>query len=66
MSDTVRKPRTEYLNIGFGVITLKYRMPIAARVSILHRVSGAQLILFLPILLYHLDQSHTSELSFED
>ncbi|CAJ5414420.1 succinate dehydrogenase, cytochrome b556 subunit [Burkholderia pseudomallei] len=65
MSETVRKPRPEYRNIGFGDITLKYRMPLAARVSILHRVSGALLFLFLPFLLYLFDQSLTSELSFE-
>lgn len=65
MSETVRKPRQEYRNIGFGDITLKYRMPLAARVSILHRVSGALLFLFLPFLLYLFDQSLTSELSFE-
>lgn len=65
MSETVRKPRPEYRNIGFGDITLKYRMPLAARVSILHRGSGALLFLFLPFLLYLFDQSLTSELSFE-
>ncbi|PNX13653.1 succinate dehydrogenase, cytochrome b556 subunit [Burkholderia sp. 129] len=65
MSETVGKPRPEYRNIGFGDITLKYRMPLAARVSILHRVSGALLFLFLPFLLYLFDQSLTSELSFE-
>ncbi|WP_009907318.1 succinate dehydrogenase, cytochrome b556 subunit [Burkholderia thailandensis] len=65
MSETVRKPRPEYRNIGFRDITLKYRMPLAARVSILHRVSGALLFLFLPFLLYLFDQSLTSELSFE-
>lgn len=65
MSETVRKPRPECRNIGFGDITLKYRMPLAARVSILHRVSGALLFLFLPFLLYLFDQSLTSELSFE-
>ncbi|AIO69858.1 succinate dehydrogenase, cytochrome b556 subunit [Burkholderia oklahomensis] len=65
MTETVRKPRPEYRNIGFGDITLKYRMPLAARVSILHRVSGALLFLFLPFLLFLFDQSLTSELSFE-
>jgi len=65
MTDAVRKPRPEYRNIGFGDITMKYRMPLAARISILHRVSGALLFLFLPFLLYLFDQSLTSELSFE-
>ena len=65
MTDAVRKPRPEYRNIGIGDITLKYRMPAAAMLSILHRVSGALLFLFLPFLLFLFDQSLTSELSFE-
>ncbi|AIO34550.1 succinate dehydrogenase, cytochrome b556 subunit [Burkholderia pseudomultivorans] len=65
MTDAVRKPRPEYRNIGFGDITMKYRMPLAAKLSILHRVSGALLFLFLPFLLFLFDQSLTSELSFE-
>ncbi|KVF75925.1 succinate dehydrogenase [Burkholderia sp. FL-7-2-10-S1-D7] len=63
---TFRTPRQpEYRNIGFGDITMKYRMPLAAILSILHRVSGALLFLFLPFLLFLFDQSLTSELSFE-
>ncbi|WP_343726572.1 succinate dehydrogenase, cytochrome b556 subunit [Burkholderia seminalis] len=65
MTDAVRKPRPEYRNIGFSDITMKYRMPLAAILSILHRVSGALLFLFLPFLLFLFDQSLTSELSFE-
>ncbi|MGU7774588.1 succinate dehydrogenase, cytochrome b556 subunit [Burkholderia sp. MR1-5-21] len=65
MTDAVKKPRPEYRNIGFGDITMKYRMPLAAILSILHRVSGALLFLFLPFLLFLFDQSLTSELSFE-
>ncbi|MBU9307260.1 succinate dehydrogenase, cytochrome b556 subunit [Burkholderia multivorans] len=38
---------------------------LAAILSILHRVSGALLFLFLPFLLFLFDQSLTSELSFE-
>jgi succinate dehydrogenase / fumarate reductase, cytochrome b subunit len=65
MSEAVRKPRPEYRNIGIGDITLKYRLPLAAKLSILHRVSGALLFLSLPFLLYLFSQSLTSELSFE-
>ena len=65
MTDAVRKPRPEYRNIGFGDITMKYRMPLAAILSILHRVSGALLFLFLPFLLFLFDQSLTSGASFE-
>ncbi|EEE08236.1 succinate dehydrogenase, cytochrome b556 subunit [Burkholderia multivorans CGD2] len=44
---------------------MNYRLPLAAKLSILHRVSGALLFLFLPFLLFLFDQSLTSELSFE-
>jgi succinate dehydrogenase / fumarate reductase, cytochrome b subunit len=65
MAEAVKKPRPEYRNIGIGQILTAYRLPLAGRVSILHRVSGALLFVFLPFLLYLFDQSLTSELSFE-
>ena len=65
MAEAVKKPRPEFRNIGIGQILTAYRLPLAGRVSILHRVSGALLFLFLPFLLYLFDQSLTSELSFE-
>jgi succinate dehydrogenase / fumarate reductase cytochrome b subunit len=65
MAEAVKKPRPEFRNIGIGDITMTYRLPLAAKVSILHRVSGAALFLFLPFLLYLFSQSLTSELSFE-
>jgi succinate dehydrogenase / fumarate reductase cytochrome b subunit len=43
----------------------KYRLPLAAYVSILHRVSGAMMFLLLPLLVWLFDQSVTSEVSFE-
>ena len=43
----------------------KYRLPLAAYVSILHRVSGAALFLMLPLLVWLFDMSVTSEVSFE-
>jgi succinate dehydrogenase / fumarate reductase cytochrome b subunit len=63
MAEAVKKPRPEYRNISIGQI-LTYRLPLAGRVSILHRVSGALLFLLLPFSLYLLEQSLTSELSF--
>jgi succinate dehydrogenase / fumarate reductase cytochrome b subunit len=39
-------------------------MPPSAMVSILHRVSGAGMFLFLPFLLYLLQESLRSEISF--
>jgi succinate dehydrogenase / fumarate reductase cytochrome b subunit len=65
MAEAVKKPRPEYRNIGIGQILTAYRLPLAGRVSILHRLSGGLLFVFLPFLLYLFDQSLTSELSFE-
>ncbi|TAM52033.1 MAG: succinate dehydrogenase, cytochrome b556 subunit [Paraburkholderia sp.] len=65
MAEAVKKPRPEYRNIGLGQILTAYRLPLAGRVSILHRVSGALLFVSLPFLLYLFSQSLTSELSFE-
>jgi succinate dehydrogenase / fumarate reductase, cytochrome b subunit len=69
MSEAVReaakKGRPEFRNVGIGDITSKYRMPPSAIVSILHRVSGAGLFLFLPFLLYLFQESLLSEISFE-
>ncbi len=61
-----RGARPEYRNIHITQI-VRYRMPLAALVSILHRISGALLFLVgLPFVLYIFQQSLTSELSFED
>ena len=64
MAEAVKKPRPEFRNIGIGQILTAYRLPLAGRVSILHRVSGGLLFVSLPFLLYLFDQSLTSELSF--
>lgn len=66
MSNTVAKKRPEYRNIHVTQI-LKYRLPLAGKLSILHRVSGAVLFLALPVILLPLfDKSITSEISFEE
>lgn len=44
---------------------IRYRLPAAGIVSILHRVSGALMFLLLPFILYLFDKSITSEISFE-
>ena len=60
-----RKARPQYRNIHVSQI-LSYRLPPAGIVSILHRVSGALLFLVgIPFSLYLLQQSLTSEISFE-
>ncbi|MEY3272137.1 MAG: hypothetical protein RLZZ341_1038 [Pseudomonadota bacterium] len=43
----------------------KYRLPLAAYVSILHRLSGAMMFVLLPLLIWLFDKSVTSEVSFE-
>ncbi|WP_085316885.1 succinate dehydrogenase, cytochrome b556 subunit [Derxia lacustris] len=60
----IRK-RPEFRNIHVSDIA-KYRLPLAGRLSILHRVTGALLFLALPIVLLPLfEKSLTSEISFE-
>jgi succinate dehydrogenase / fumarate reductase cytochrome b subunit len=63
MSDTI-KQRAIYRNIHVTQI-LKYRLPAAGVVSILHRVSGALMFLLLPLVIWLFDQSVTSEISYE-
>jgi len=59
----VKKAKPVYRNIGLAQL-IKYRLPWAGKVSILHRISGASLFLLLPFILYLFDQSLASELSF--
>ena len=44
---------------------IRYRLPAAGVVSILHRVSGAMMFLLLPFILYLFDLSITSVISFD-
>lgn len=68
MSEAVKqattRERPEFRNVTFADITTNYKMPPSAKVSILHRVSGAGLFLFLPFLLYLLQESLRSEDTF--
>lgn len=57
------RSRPQYRNIHVSQI-VKYSLPPAGMVSILHRISGAALFLFLPLLLWLFDLSLISELSF--
>lgn len=64
MSDTAKKQRPQYRNVSVPQI-LSYRMPLAARTSILHRVSGALLFLCLPLIILPLfAMSLSSEAGF--
>ena len=58
------RPKPVYRNIGLAQL-IHYHLPWAGKVSILHRISGAALFLFLPFLLYLFDQSLASELSYK-
>lgn len=57
------KKRPEFRNIHVTQLA-NYRLPAAGKLSILHRASGALLFLLLPFLLWLLDLSLISELSF--
>ena len=61
MSDTL-KPRPTYRNIHVSQI-VKYRLPPAGIVSILHRVSGVGMFLLMPFIIWMFDASVTSEVS---
>jgi len=62
MADTL-KPRPVYRNIHVTQI-LKYRLPPAGIVSILHRVSGVVMFLLMPFIVWMFDKSVTSEVSY--
>jgi succinate dehydrogenase / fumarate reductase, cytochrome b subunit len=59
-----RKTRPEFRNIHVTQI-VRYRMPPAAMVSIMHRISGAALFLALPFMLWLFDLSLISEDTFD-
>ena len=47
------------------VDAVKYRLPLAGVVSILHRVSGLLMFALLPLIVWFFDTSLSSEVSFE-
>jgi succinate dehydrogenase / fumarate reductase cytochrome b subunit len=62
--DAVKNNRPEFRNIHITQIA-NYRLPLAGLLSILHRASGAMMFLLLPFVLYLLEISLTSEVSFD-
>jgi succinate dehydrogenase / fumarate reductase cytochrome b subunit len=64
MPEAVKKQRPQFRNIHVTQI-VGYRLPLSGIVSILHRISGALLFLLLPFILFLLEKSLTSELSFD-
>ena len=67
MSEAVRevpkKERPQFRNIHVLELS-NYRLPLAGVVSILHRISGFLMFALLPFVLYLLQQSLTSEISY--
>ncbi|GJJ03869.1 succinate dehydrogenase cytochrome b-556 subunit [Duganella rhizosphaerae] len=61
--ETPKKERPEFRNIHVTELS-NYRMPLASIVSILHRISGFMMFGLLPFVLYLLEQSLRSEISF--
>lgn len=59
------KKRPEFRNINALQDLPSYRLPPAGWVSILHRISGLLMFLLLPFVVWLLDVSLTSELSYE-
>lgn len=58
------KKRPEFRNINALTDLPSYRLPIAGIVSILHRISGFLMFLLLPFIVWMLDTSISSEISF--
>lgn len=64
MSEAIKKQRAEFKNIHVTQI-VRYRMPLSAMVSIMHRISGALIFVLLPFILYLFEKSLFSEIAFE-
>lgn len=65
MSEAVKKNRRQQFGVMTFAQAVHYRLPLAGVVSILHRAGGLLIFLLLPFILYLLDKSLTSEISFE-
>lgn len=58
------KKRPEFRNINALTDLPSYRLPVAGIVSILHRISGFIMFLLMPFIIWMLDTSISSEISF--
>lgn len=59
-----RKAKPEFRNINVFKDVRTYRLPLAAFVSILHRVSGLLMLILLPLIIWLFEHSVTSQISF--
>jgi len=64
LAKSSRPPRREFRNINALSDLPSYRMPPAAIVSILHRISGVVMFLLMPFIIWMFDTSLSSEISF--
>lgn len=62
MSEVV-KPKPQFGKMRL-IDAASYRLPLAGYVSILHRISGLLMFVLLPFILFLLDKSVSSEVSF--
>jgi succinate dehydrogenase / fumarate reductase cytochrome b subunit len=63
VKEVPKKERPQFRNIHVTELS-NYRLPLAGVVSILHRISGLMMFALLPFVLYLLQLSIRSELSF--
>lgn len=63
VKEVPKKERPQFRNIHVTQL-MNYRLPPAGIVSILHRISGAVMFLLLPFVLYLLQLSISSEMTF--
>jgi len=64
LDSSTRAKRPEFRNIHALSDLPSYRMPLAAWVSILHRISGGLMFLLLPFIIWMFEQSVSSEISY--
>ncbi|MDB5883975.1 MAG: succinate dehydrogenase subunit [Polaromonas sp.] len=65
MASTPRPKRPEFRNINALTDLPGYRLPLAGIVSILHRISGAILFVLMPFIIWMVDTSISSDISFD-
>ncbi|MDO4593244.1 MAG: succinate dehydrogenase, cytochrome b556 subunit [Comamonadaceae bacterium] len=63
MTELEKKKRPEFRNINV-LEGLPHRLPVGGYVSILHRISGMLMFVLLPFVIWMLDTSLSSEISF--
>ena len=64
LDPSMRAKRPEFRNINALSDLPSYRLPLAALVSILHRISGALMFFMLPFIIWMFDMSVSSEISY--